>query len=89
MKAFSKTTSRFLKFMYVLSFHRVPTTWRSRKQVSMRAEYFNFSKKRRLETCYFKTAARLLYCVLACEYPAAETTVFFIIPLSDISLLYL
>ena len=33
-------------------------------------------RKRRLEICYFKTAVRLLYFVLAHEYPAAETTVF-------------
>lgn len=39
--------------------------------------YSNFSKrKRRLEICYFKTAVRLLYFVLARKYPAAETTVF-------------
>ena len=39
--------------------------------------YSHFSKrKRRLEICYFKTAVRLLYFVLAHEYPAAETTVF-------------
>ena len=38
---------------------------------------FSFLKrKRRLEICYFKTAVRLLYFVLAHEYPAAETTVF-------------
>ena len=35
-------------------------------------------RKRRLEICYFKTAVRLLYFVLAHEYPATETTVFFI-----------
>jgi len=35
-------------------------------------------RKRRLEICYFKTAARLLYFVLAHDDPAAETTVFFI-----------
>jgi len=39
--------------------------------------YSHFSKrKRRLEICYFKTAAWLLYFVLAHECPAAETTVF-------------
>lgn len=39
--------------------------------------YSHFLKgKRRLEICYFKTAVRLLYFVLAHEYPAAETTVF-------------
>ena len=35
-----------------------------------------FKRKRRSEICYFKTAVRLLYFVLAHEYPAAETTVF-------------
>lgn len=35
-------------------------------------------RKRRLEIGYFKTAVRLLYFVLAHEYPATETTVFFI-----------
>ena len=37
-----------------------------------------FKRKRRSEICYFKTAVRLLYFVLAHEYPATETTVFFI-----------
>ena len=35
-----------------------------------------FKRKRRSEICYFKTAVRLLYFVLAHEYPATETTVF-------------
>ena len=35
-----------------------------------------FKRKRRLEICYFKTAVRLLYFVLAHEYSAATTTVF-------------
>ena len=34
------------------------------------------NKKRRSEICYFKTAVRLLYFVLAHEYPVATTTVF-------------
>lgn len=33
-------------------------------------------RKRRLEICYFKTAARLLYFVLTHGNSAAETTVF-------------
>ena len=37
-----------------------------------------FKRKRRSEICYFKTAVRLLYFVLAHRYSAAETTVFFI-----------
>ena len=35
-----------------------------------------FEKKTAAWNCYFKTAVRLLYFVLAHEYPAAETTVF-------------
>lgn len=35
-----------------------------------------FKRKRRSEICYFKTAVRLLYFVLAHKYPATETTVF-------------
>ena len=35
-----------------------------------------FKRKRRSEICYFKTAVRLLYFVLAHRYSAAETTVF-------------
>ena len=37
-----------------------------------------FKRKRRSEICYFKTAVRLLYFVLAHEYRATETPVFFI-----------
>ena len=40
--------------------------------------FYFFKRKRRLEICYFKTAVRLLYFVLAHRYSAAETTVFFI-----------
>jgi len=42
------------------------------------SDFLFFTRKRRLEICYFKTAVRLLYFVLARKYSAAETTVFFI-----------